>query len=47
MVGLEHSAIARVVLGTSFAWIDMLAYTIGILLILLVERFFVTKKTAQ
>lgn len=47
MVGLEHSAIARVVLGTSFAWIDMLAYTIGILLILLLEYFWGNKKPAQ
>lgn len=45
MVGLQHSAMARVILGTSFAWIDMLAYTVGISLVLIIEKMW-TKKSA-
>jgi hypothetical protein len=37
-LGLENSKLASVVIGTSFSWNDILAYTIGILLILLVEK---------
>jgi hypothetical protein len=37
-LGLEHSAIATTVMGNSFAWIDILAYMIGIALVLLVEK---------
>lgn len=37
MLGLEKSTIARVVIGTSFAWTDLLAYSLGILLVLTVE----------
>ncbi len=37
MLGLEKSKIARIVIGTSFAWTDLLAYTLGILLVLTVE----------
>jgi hypothetical protein len=36
-LGLEHSNIARVVIGTSFEWIDLAAYTIGILIVICVE----------
>ncbi len=38
-LGLEHSQLARTVIGTSFAWIDLLAYTIGIAIILFVEKY--------
>lgn len=37
MLGLEKSTIARIVIGTSFAWTDLLAYTLGILLVLVIE----------
>ncbi len=37
-LGLGHWRVARVVLGSSFAWADMLAYTLGALLVLAVER---------
>jgi hypothetical protein len=38
ILGLQHSAIARVVIGTAFAWIDLVAYTAGIVLVILVEK---------
>lgn len=36
---LENSKIARTVLGTSFAWVDLLCYIIGIAVVILVERY--------
>ena len=38
VLGLQHSGIARIVIGTSFEWIDLLAYTAGIAIILFVEK---------
>src|SRR4051812_45994432 len=37
-LGLQHSTIARVIIGTSFSWTDILAYTGGVILLLLVEK---------
>ena len=36
-LGLKHSKIARVVLGNSFAWMDLLAYVLGILTVISIE----------
>lgn len=38
-LGLGNYKIARIVIGTSFSWIDLLCYTIGILCVLLIEKF--------
>ncbi len=38
-LGLQYSKIARVVLGNSFAWMDLLAYVLGILTIISIETF--------
>jgi hypothetical protein len=40
LLGLGKSTIARIVIGTSFAWTDLLAYTLGILLVLAIELRF-------
>lgn len=37
-LGLGDSELARVVIGTGFAWEDMLAYTLGILFVLIFEK---------
>lgn len=37
-VGLDHSRLANVVIGNYFAWEDILAYTVGAVIILLAER---------
>ena len=37
-LGLEHSRVAALVLGSHFEWIDMLAYTLGALLIVGAEK---------
>lgn len=39
LLGLENSKIAQIVIGTSFSWFDLLAYLIGILLVILVEKY--------
>lgn len=36
-LGLKHSRIANIVIGNSFAWMDMLAYTLGIMTIVIVH----------
>ena len=38
MIGLEKYKLAGIVLGTSFEWGDMLAYTLGVVVVLLVEN---------
>lgn len=38
-LGLEHNIIAKTVIGYGFSWIDMLAYTLGIITILLLAAF--------
>lgn len=44
-LGLEKSAIARTIIGTSFAWIDILAYGVGIVIILFVEKSLLKKRS--
>lgn len=36
-LGLQHCKIARVVLGNSFAWMDLLSYVLGILTVIGIE----------
>jgi len=38
-IGLSHSRLAVVVIGNSFSWSDIIAYTVGIAFVLLVEVF--------
>lgn len=37
-LGLEKSRIARTVIGTSYEWVDLVAYIAGILIVLIVEK---------
>ena len=37
-LGLQDSKIAKTVMGSSFEWTDLLAYTLGIILVLYVEK---------
>ncbi|GAB3933047.1 DUF2809 domain-containing protein [Larkinella terrae] len=37
-LGLGKYKLARIVIGTSFEWIDLLAYTLGVLFILYLEK---------
>lgn len=38
ILGLQSSRLARVIIGSSFEWMDILAYTLGILLVIAIER---------
>lgn len=38
MLGLQDNKLARTVIGTSFAWEDLVAYAAGILLVIAVEK---------
>ncbi len=38
MLGLQNSNLARVVIGTSFEWTDLIAYTLGIGLVILLDK---------
>ena len=42
-IGLEHSKLARIIIGTSFSWVDIIAYSLGIIFVLLIEKL-ATKK---
>jgi Protein of unknown function (DUF2809) len=37
-LGLQNSKMARTIIGTSFEWIDLIAYTLGIALVLYFEK---------
>lgn len=41
---LQQSKIARTVLGTSFSWIDLLTYIIGIVIVVLAEKYWIKKE---
>lgn len=43
LLGLEHSRLARILIGTSFAWIDFICYTAGIIFVLMVEKIILSK----
>ncbi|MGM9509714.1 DUF2809 domain-containing protein [Larkinella sp. GY13] len=38
LLGLQQYKLARIVIGTSFEWIDLLAYTLGVIFIVYLER---------
>jgi hypothetical protein len=40
VIGLGHSAVACAIMGTHFSFIDMLMYTLGIILVLFLEMYF-------
>lgn len=46
-LGLSHSYFASVVLGNFFSWVDLLMYTLGILLVVLVEEIKAYRQTAE
>ena len=38
LLGLQHNRLARIVIGTSFSWGDMLCYLVGFLLLFLFDK---------
>lgn len=47
IIGVQNWALARTLMGTSFSWIDLLMYTLGILFVYLAEYKFGLKKRAH
>ena len=47
MLNLQHSKIARIIIGSSFAWLDILAYTLGISTVIVVEKGFQNKRFSK
>lgn len=45
-LGLGDSKFARVIIGTWFSWLDMIAYTLGICSVVLVENITSRRKAA-
>lgn len=43
LLGLGSSSLARIIIGTTFVWEDLLAYTLGILTVLVCEQVIGTK----
>lgn len=37
LLGLKQNLVARIIIGTSFSWVDMACYTAGIALVLVAE----------
>jgi hypothetical protein len=38
VLGLQNSKLARILLGTTFSFTDLLAYTLGIILVMVIEN---------
>jgi len=38
ILGLEHSKLAKIIMGSSFNWMDIVMYTCGIMIVLFIEK---------
>ncbi len=43
MLGLEKSRVATIVIGTSFSWLDLIMYAVGVGTILMIEKYWFRK----
>jgi hypothetical protein len=43
LLGLEHNGVARIILGSTFDWLDILAYSLGTLLTYVVDQRYLEK----
>src|ERR1019366_273698 len=42
-LGLQHSKLARIIMGTSFGWIDLAMYTAGIGVVIFIENLWIER----
>jgi hypothetical protein len=42
-LGLQNSKLARIIIGSSFEWIDLIAYTVGVIVVFYVEKIMAGK----
>jgi hypothetical protein len=47
ILGLQKNNIARIVIGTLFEWIDLVAYVVGIAIALAVEKYLLRKNLRE
>ena len=47
VLGLEQSTLARVVIGTSFSWWDILTYMVGMATVLIAEKYLARKESCS
>ena len=47
LLGLTNSLAAQLIMGTHFSWTDMLMYTLGIILVIVLELMFSAQKIKQ
>jgi Protein of unknown function (DUF2809) len=47
LFGLQKSRVAKILIGTSFSWIDLLVYTLGIGIVLCVEKVYSAKTNSK
>lgn len=45
LIGLGNNKLANIVIGNYFAWEDIMAYTIGITIVVFIETYFIKRKT--
>jgi Protein of unknown function (DUF2809) len=45
ILGWENSKVAKIIIGTSFGWLDIFFYTLGIFMVILFEIVFNNTKT--
>jgi hypothetical protein len=46
LIGLRHNKLARIVIGTKFEWLDLVAYVVGTAIVIVVERIKDRRKRA-
>jgi hypothetical protein len=42
-LGLQHNQFARTIIGTAFTWTDIVMYSIGIVIVLMAEKYYASK----
>jgi hypothetical protein len=47
LIGLRHNKLARIVIGTKFEWLDLVAYVVGTAIVIVVERIKDRRKRAS
>lgn len=46
LIGLGHNKAARIIIGTSFSWIDLVCYFIGFILLFIIDKDLRIKQSA-
>jgi len=47
VLGLSNNSTAKTIIGYSFEWLDILAYTLGVVTAWLVDRFILNRRAKE